>query len=113
MLQYYINKGENKKELENLKYNFSYLGTKYLCECIYECYNKNKIYDINLNKDIYPIISKKYHKTISSIKANIFQATSIMYYEIEEQILQEYFGYNVRSKPKTKDIITRVLQKLH
>ena len=102
-----------KKELENLKYNFSYLGTKYLCECIYECYNKNKIYDINLNKDIYPIISKKYHKTISSIKANIFQATSIMYYEIEEQILQEYFGYNVRSKPKTKDIITRVLQKLH
>ena len=106
-------KDQIKIELENLKYNFSYAGTKYLYECIYECYNKDKIYDINLNKDIYPIISHKYHKTISSIKANIFQATSVMYYEIEEDILDEYFGYNIKSKPKTKDIITIILQKLY
>lgn len=106
-------KEQIKTELENLKYNFSYAGTKYLYECICECYARKKLYDFNLNKDIYPIISHKYHKTISSIKANIFQATSLMYCEIEEDILEEYFGYNIKSKPKTKDIITMILLKLH
>lgn len=105
-------KNQIKVELESLKFDFSYIGTKYLYECIYECYYKTNIYDINLNKDIYPIISKKYHKTINSIKTSIFQSISIMYYEIDETVLSNYFRYTITSKPKCKDIIFKVLQKI-
>lgn len=98
-----------KNELKKLKLNFSYVGTKYLYECICECYYRNIIYDINLNKDIYPIISKKYNKRIDSIKSNISKAITLMYYENEEKYLSNYFGYDILSRPKTKDIITKIL----
>lgn len=101
-----------KEELEKIRFDFSYLGTKYLFECINECYYKNDIYDINLNRDIYPIISKKYHKTINSIKVSIFQANYIMYYENDINALCDYFGYTIIDKPKTKEIISTILQKL-
>lgn len=102
-----------KNELESLKFDFSYIGTRYLYECICECYNKKYRYDINLKTEIYPIISKKYHKTVNSIKASIFQATSIMYYEISESDISAYFGYHVINKPKPKDIIFVILQKIN
>ena len=101
-----------RRELENLNFNFSYIGTKYLCECIYECYCQAYIYKTNLNKDIYPVISKKYHKTITSIKTDIFQCISMMYFSTEEKVLDDYFGYKIVSKPKTKEIITTVLEKI-
>lgn len=100
------------KELTTLKYNFSYVGTKYLSECIYHSYYKTDRFDINLNKEIYPILSKKYHKTINSIKCNIYQATTAMYYDIEEEALCHYLGYQINHKPKSKDIIKEVLAKI-
>jgi CheY-like chemotaxis protein len=100
------------KELTTLHYNFSYVGTKYLSECIYHSYYKTDRFDINLNKEIYPILSKKYHKTINSIKCNIYQATNAMYYDIEEETLCHYLGYQVNHKPKAKDIIKEVLAKI-
>lgn len=100
------------KELTILNYNFSYVGTKYLSECIYHSYYKTDRFDINLNKEIYPILSKKYHKTINSIKCNIYQATNAMYYDIEEEALCHYLGYQVNHKPKAKDIIKEVLAKI-
>ena len=107
-----IIKEKIKKELEKLHFNFSYIGTKYLYECIYECYCKNRKHDINLNKEIYPIISKKYNKTINTIKVDIFKSTYIMYYDVDENILSNYFGYGILKKPKIKDIIYKVLQKI-
>lgn len=101
-----------KEQLENLKFDFSYIGTKYLYECICECYYKNNVYNINFKKEIYPIISKKYHKTINSIKASIYQAISIMYYEVSESELSNYFGYHVINKPKPRDIIFVILEKI-
>ena len=102
-----------KLELEKLHFNFSYIGTKYLYELIYECYSKNKLYDINLRKEIYPILSKKYNKAIATIKSDIFHATSIMYCETEENILSSYFEYEIIEKPKVKDIVNIVLQKIY
>lgn len=99
-------------ELKKLKFDFSYIGTKYLYECIFECYTKNSIYNINLSQNIYPILAQKYQKTCTSIKTSIFQSISIMYYEIEEDKLFSYLGYYSNKKPKAKDIIYAILQKL-
>lgn len=105
-------KNKIKIELEKLYFNFSYLGTKYLYECIYQCYYQKDYYNINLSKDIYPIISKRYNKSINSIKINIFQASYIMYCSNDKISLSKYFGYRIIEKPKTKDIIFIVLQKI-
>lgn len=47
------------EELRKLHYNFLYIGTKYLEECILLMYNKNNWENIKLEKDIYTILSKK------------------------------------------------------
>ena len=70
-------------ELKNLNFNFSYLGTRYLSDAIYEAYYRCKDFDINLNTDIYPILSKKYNKSINNIKSNIYYSANMMYYDTE------------------------------
>lgn len=109
----YFIKEQIKSELEKLHFKFSYIGTKYLYDIIYECCKQNKLYDINLKSEIYPIISKRYHKAMNTVKSNIFQAISIMYTELDVHILSNYFGYEVIEKPKAKDIINIVLQKIY
>lgn len=96
-------------ELKNLNYNFSYNGTKYLIDCIYEAYIIGDIYNLNLKRDVYTIIAKKYNKSINNIKCNITQATNAMYYDCEERIIEEYF-YTV--KPKVKEVIFFILNRL-
>lgn len=76
------------------------LGNEY----IYSYYSK--IDTIN------SIINILYQKTCTSIKTSIFQSISIMYYEIEEDKLFSYLGYYSNKKPKAKDIIYTILQKL-
>lgn len=110
-------KGENKKEqinneLHKLSYNFSYVGTKYLADCIYEVYLTNEIYDINLKRKIYPIVAKKNNKKINNIKTNIARSTNNMYNDCPEKNLRSYFGYNIMEKPKIKDIIIRVIENI-
>ena len=100
-------------ELKKLNFNFSYIGTKYLSECIYECYFKKNKYNFNLSKDIYPIIAKKYNKKISLIGADIFQAILMMFYDTDENILCNYFNCTITQKPKTKDLIIAILQNLY
>ena len=101
-----------KLELQKLNFDFSYIGTKYLYECICECFYKDNIYNINFKKEIYPIISQKYNKTINSVKTSICQSTSIMYCNTDEKLLSNYLGYNIINKPKPKDVIITVLEKL-
>lgn len=58
-------------------------------------------------------MAKRYHKAMNTIKSNIFQAISIMYKEIDTNELSNYFEYEVFEKPKAKDIINIVLQKIY
>lgn len=104
---------EIKSELRYLGYNPKYYGTKYLLEAIYILI-ENKIYNYNSNleKKIYPIIAKKYGKTVNSIKCNIINATDIMIYECEEEKLLEYLGYYDFSKPGPKKIIESIILKI-
>ena len=99
-------------ELEYLGFDFSYIGTKYLYDCIYECYLSDTLYNINFSKHIYPILAKKYNKSQVLIKANIFQAIGQMYRTIDKDKLSTYFGYSLLDKPTTKEIIFTILQKI-
>ena len=66
------------KELNEINYNYSYKGTKYLEETILEIYKKNLAFEGNLEKEIYPIIANKYKKKIETIYGNIKFATNHM-----------------------------------
>jgi len=98
-------------ELNKLHYNFSYIGTKYLAEALL-IYNNSDFININLEKDIYPIIAKKYKKSVNNIKTNIINATALMYYDCKEEILEHYFGIVAGEKPTPKMIIATILNHL-
>lgn len=102
------------KELEKLNFNFSYVGTQYLYETILILYNKyNDCFeDKKLEKNIYPIISKKYKKSVNNIKTNIINASNAMYYDCEYKILKEYFGVDYNEKPKPKEIVIKILNNI-
>ena len=51
-----------QSELHYLRYNFSHKGTQYLEDIIYIVYTEYSNVIVNMNKDIYPIIAKKYNK---------------------------------------------------
>lgn len=104
--------GKINRELEYIGYNLSYNGTKYLSECIALIYNN---YDSseNLSKNIYPIIAKKYHKTINNVKCNIMTATNSMFCECDENRLKNYFNFYAPVRPKPKLVIYTVLNKLY
>ncbi|MCI8470459.1 MAG: response regulator [Clostridia bacterium] len=100
------------EELRKLHYNFLYIGTKYLEESILLMYNKDNWENIKLEKDIYPILSKKHKKTVNNIKTNIINATDLMYYDCESKILNEYFKICENEKPTPKIVISTVIDKL-
>lgn len=113
----YINKemimNKIANELKQLHYNFSYNGTKYLAETIFEIYCKGNYLVDNLTKDIYPIIAKRHCKSINTICGNIKQATKRMLLDCEEKIINEYFNYSYFIHPKLKEIIFTILNKIH
>ncbi len=98
-------------EMEKLNFEFSYIGTKYLLECIFEIY-LNKDYDnINLNRDIYPIIAKRYNTSINNIKTNITQSYIKMIYNCSEDILENYLKICLgKQNPKKKEVINAILR---
>lgn len=99
-------------ELKYLHFNFAYNGTRYLAESILEIYCQKDNYSDNLQKDIYPIIAKKHNKTANTIHGDIKQATKCMYFDCEEDIINKYFNYNYFVKPKVKEIIFTILNKI-
>lgn len=100
------------KELEYIGYNMSYTGTKYLSESIALIYS-NHDYSENLNKNIYPIIAKKYNKTVNNIKCSITCATTSMFYDCDETRLKNYFNFYTIIKPKPKVVIYTILNKIY
>lgn len=99
-------------ELKKLHYNFSYVGTRYLVETILLMYNNNNWENAKLEKEVYPIISKKYKKTVNNIKTNILNATDLMYYDCEYKVLNEYFKISDDEKPTPKTVISTIMNKI-
>lgn len=99
-----------KLELKKLSFRESYRGFKYLVECIYEVYILKDFYNVNLSKEIFPKIAKKYNKSIECVHSNIKQAMKIMYYDCDKNTLMEYFKYVEEEKPKLKELIERIIE---
>lgn len=99
-------------ELEDIGYDRRYKGTVYLIEAIMQIYLNNTLMIDNLQKDIYPKISRIYNKTINNIKCNINNATEAMYYNCDSKKLKEYFNFYDDTKPTTKTVIYTILNKI-
>ncbi len=99
-------------ELRYIGYNIEHIGTKYLVDAILQIYlNREAMLD-NLQKDVYPIISKIHNKPIHNIKCDITRATECMYYECDSERLKRYFGFYDDKKPTAKTVIFTVLNKI-
>jgi len=115
-----INKRKNENdvrdkinnELSYLGYNLKHYGSKYIAETIFILYTARDYCDENLEGKIYPVVAKKFEKTINNIKTNIKNATDIMYYECEEEVLRKYLGHCYFSKPKPKEVMLNVLKRI-
>lgn len=70
-------------EISYLGFDIMHKGTKYLLESIeYIILNPEKEVS-KLERDIYPVLSKKYGESIHNIKCSINRATTSMYYECD------------------------------
>lgn len=101
-----------KNEMKYLHFNFLHNGSKYLLESIFLLTNYDNYYNVDLERDIYPIIAKKYNTTPHNIKCNIINATNIMYCECEEDKLIDYVHEYCVRKPGPKKIIIAILEKI-
>ena len=107
-----IIKEQINNELQKLRFNFSYNGTRYLAEVIFELYiNQDKYLD-NLKHDIFPVIARRHHKTANTIEGNIKQSINAMFFDCDEKVIIKYFHYNYIVKPKLKEISFTILSKI-
>lgn len=109
-------KEENRKrilkELKYIGYNVEYVGTNYLTETILQMHMSKEGSMENFQKQVYPIISKMYNKSVHNIKCNINRATECMYYECDSERLKNYFGFFDDTKPTAKTVAYTVLNKI-
>lgn len=102
-----------KEELQELNYNFSHKGTVYLVDAIYLIYTKEIEDELNLKKNVYPILSKKYNRPIYSIKSDIVKATNFMDIACNKNKKNEYFSFYDNTKPTVKVVIYTILNNIH
>lgn len=98
------------KDMLNLGFNFKYMGTKYIEEIIkYLVNSKDRNMMMNLEKNVYINLAKKYNTSINNIKVNMSKATDIAYTVQKESIIQNYFKTSVKMTPKM--VITTIINK--
>ncbi len=99
-------------EISYLGFDIMHKGTKYLLESIeYIILNPEKEVS-KLERDIYPVLSKKYGESIHNIKCSINRATTSMYYECDVNKLKKYFYFRDDIKPSVKTIIDTIVNKI-
>ena len=102
-----------KNELKKLKFNFSHIGTNYLIKSIYEIYKLEDNTNVNLSKNIFPIVGDNFNKNPNTIHSGIKRSISNMYYDCEESIINEYFNcYCFDERLKLKEIIFKIISKI-
>lgn len=89
-----------------MDFRFHQYGTQYLIDTIYEIINKNGNIDINISKEIYPLVAKKYNKTPNTIHSGIKNT----FFSINRKLLKEYMNYYNESEIRLKDLIFAVVE---
>lgn len=94
----------------NLGYNLSNIGTIYLLDTIeIICNSKSPInLLLNLENNVYTVISKKYNKNMKTIKSDIVKATNKMY---DTKCLEDSKMKYQKLTPKTIiiDIVDKII----
>lgn len=105
-------KNEIIVQLQYLNYNLAHKGSQYLIDTILIIYERGN-YDIfNLKEEIYPIVAKRYNKSIHNIKCDINKANDYMYKICKKERIKEYFKFFDDSKPTVKNVIYTILNKV-
>lgn len=99
-------------ELKYIGYRFNYKGTHYLVDTILEMFIQQHHMIDNLQSNIYPIIAKKYNKTIYNVKSSINKATDCMYTECDASKLVNYFHFCYDTKPTIKQVVFEVINRV-
>lgn len=105
-------KNKITKQLQYLNYNLAHKGTQYLMDAIILIYHRGDDDIFNLKEDIYPVIAKKYNKTIYNIKSDINKANDYMYKICKKERIRKYFKFFDDSKPTVKNVIYTILNKI-
>lgn len=96
-------------QLQYLNYNLSHKGSQYLIDAILLIYERGD-YDIfNLKEEVYPIIAKRYNKSIHNIKCDINKANDYMYKVCQKERIKKYFKFYDNTKPTVKNVIYTIL----
>ena len=111
-VQYSNIKEKIRNELDKLQFNPIYDGTRYLEDCIFQIYVLGESNLDNLSQKVYPMLADKYNKTSGTIYGNIKQSINAMFYDCNEELLKDYFKYSFIVKPKPKEIIYAVLNRI-
>lgn len=102
--------------LKYLKFDFKFLGTHYLLDCIVYSYLHRDSYEFeNLEKKVYPYIATKNKTSAGNVKWAIIRSINNMYLNHTTQtfhIIEDYFCISFPEKPTNKLIIGMIVNKL-
>ncbi len=98
------------EEIMKLKFELGNIGVQYIIETILLMKNDERLY--NLERDIYPIVAKKFGVSAKRVKWNINSSISAMYKNCSYSVLKSYFGYDSGRRPTPKIIIFTILRKI-
>lgn len=98
------------REMNKLDFEIANIGVQYMIESILLIKNDDTLY--NLEKDIYPLVAKKYNVTSERVKWNICSCVNTMYKNNKISKINEYFGYDFNRRPTPKTLIFTILTKI-
>lgn len=101
-----------RKILEKLNFDFKLVGTNYLLESIvYSYLTKDRYFFDNLEKNVYPYVSKKYNVSAQNIKWSIIRSINNMKNHLNKSAFKDYY-IDVPEKITPKFMIPELVNRL-
>lgn len=97
-------------EIKGLKFEVTNIGVQYLIDCILLIKCNDALY--NLEKEIYPIVAKKYNVTSNKVKWNIYSCINNMSRNNSMERINRYLGFSYNRTPTPKVLIFTILNKI-
>lgn len=97
-------------EIKGLKFEVTNIGVQYLIDCILLIKCNDALY--NLEKEIYPIVAKKYNVTSNKVKWNIYSCINNMSRNNSMERINRYLGFSYNRTPTPKVLIFTIVNKI-